>query len=91
MYRLKTVFLISIPATGAFAADLLLSSCFNNVRQRTLFVMQSPEVVVRAKADLEILEKARDGCVDTGLRRLIETWIEEAKAQLAEQTKKDFD
>jgi hypothetical protein len=53
--------------------------------------MQSPAVAVRAKADLEILEKARDGCADTGLRKVIETWIEEAKTQLAEQTKKNVE
>ena len=52
--------------------------------------MQSPAVVVRGKADLVVLEKARDVCADSGLRKVIEAWIEEAKKQLAEQAKKDF-
>ena len=53
--------------------------------------MQSPAVVIGGKADLAVLEKARDVCADNGLRKVIEAWIEEAKKQIAEQTKKDVE
>jgi hypothetical protein len=36
------------------------------------------------KADLAVLEKARDTVADTSLRKVIGTWIEDAKKALAE-------
>jgi hypothetical protein len=38
--------------------------------------------MARLKKDIVALEKARDNCIDSGLRKLIEAWIEEAKKKL---------
>jgi hypothetical protein len=46
--------------------------------------MLSPADKDRIEFDLTKLEKARDDCRDSGLRKVIETWIEEAKKSLAE-------
>jgi len=45
--------------------------------------MLSPAETAKIKADIERLEKARDQCTDTGIRKLIEAWIEEQKQKLA--------
>jgi|HubBroStandDraft_1064217.scaffolds.fasta_scaffold2968551_1 hypothetical protein len=46
--------------------------------------MPSPDDIARMKADLAVLEKARDTVADTSLRKVIGTWIEDAKKALAE-------
>jgi hypothetical protein len=38
----------------------------------------------RIKADLVALQESLDHCSDTGLRKLIESWIQEKKRLLAE-------
>jgi len=38
--------------------------------------MLPPKEIARIKADLKKLEKARDGCADSGIRKQIEAWIE---------------
>jgi hypothetical protein len=35
-----------------------------------------PEEIARIKADIKRLEKARDECADSGIRKQIEGWIE---------------
>jgi hypothetical protein len=45
--------------------------------------MLSPGEIAKIKADIARLEKARDACADTGIRKLIEAWIEEQKQKLA--------
>jgi hypothetical protein len=37
------------------------------------------------RAALATLEKARDSCIDSGVQRVIQTWIDEIKKKLAEQ------
>ncbi len=44
--------------------------------------MLSPAEMAKIKADIERLEKARDECIDTGIRKLIEAWIEEQKQKV---------
>jgi len=51
--------------------------------------MLSPEDIARKKADIAILEKARDNCLDTGLRRVIDDWIKDAENKMAAEAKKD--
>jgi hypothetical protein len=43
------------------------------------------EIALRLSSGLILrgLEKARDQCADTGIRKLIEAWIEEQKHKLA--------
>jgi hypothetical protein len=43
--------------------------------------MLHPEEIARIKAAITRLEKARDECADSGIRKLIEAWIEERKLQ----------
>jgi hypothetical protein len=45
--------------------------------------MLLPGEIAKIKADISRLEKARDECVDTGIRKLIEAWIEEQEQKLA--------
>ena len=47
--------------------------------------MLSPGEIAKIKirTDIERLERARDQCADTGIRKLIEAWIEEQKQKLA--------
>jgi hypothetical protein len=40
--------------------------------------------IARIKEDIAKLEKARDNCADTGIRSLIEAWIEAEKKKLAQ-------
>jgi hypothetical protein len=56
---------------------------------RTLSAMLSPEEIARKKADIAILEKARDNCFDTGLRQVIDDWIKDAENKMAAEAKKD--
>jgi hypothetical protein len=45
--------------------------------------MLSPGEIAKIRTDIERLERARDQCADTGIRNLIEAWIEEQKQKLA--------
>jgi hypothetical protein len=50
------------------------------VRYRTLlFMVLSPREIATLKGELEKLEKARRECTDSGIRKLIDAWIEEKK------------
>ena len=51
--------------------------------------MLSPAGKDRIKSDIAMLEKARNDCADSGLRKVIENWIEDAKKTLADASKKD--
>jgi hypothetical protein len=48
--------------------------------------MLSPADIARIKADIAVLEKALENCVDTGLRRQIEAWLAGQKMKLAEES-----
>jgi hypothetical protein len=39
--------------------------------------MLPPKEIARIKADIKKLEKARDECADSGIRKQIEAWIED--------------
>jgi len=54
-----------------------------------LSAMLSSQDIARIKADLAMPEKARDSCADSGLRKVIDAWIEDAKQTLAGEAKKD--
>ena len=43
----------------------------------------------RIKSDLAMLEKARKESADSGLRKVIENWIEDVKKKLTDAPKKD--
>jgi hypothetical protein len=45
--------------------------------------MLSPGEIIKVRADIERPEKACDQCADTGIRKLIEAWIQEQKQKLA--------
>jgi hypothetical protein len=51
--------------------------------------MLSSEDIARIKAGLMTLEKARDNCADSGVRKVIDAWIEAAKRPLIGKTKND--
>jgi hypothetical protein len=40
------------------------------------------EEIAKIRANIERLEKAREACTDSGIRKLIEEWIEEQKHKL---------
>jgi hypothetical protein len=44
--------------------------------------MLSRADIARIKADIENLEKSRDSCADSGIRKQIELWIEQQKKNL---------
>jgi len=44
--------------------------------------MLSREDVAIIRAEIERLEKAREACTDSGLRKRIDAWIEEQKKKL---------
>jgi hypothetical protein len=46
------------------------------------FAMLSPEEIAKIKADIKVLEKARDKSRDKPIRELIESWVEEHKQAL---------
>ncbi len=45
--------------------------------------MLSRAEMAKIRAEIEALEKARENCTDSGIRKLIEGWIEEQKKKLA--------
>jgi hypothetical protein len=45
--------------------------------------MLSPGEIINVRVDIDRLEKACDQCVDTGIRKVIEAWIEEQEQKLA--------
>jgi hypothetical protein len=45
--------------------------------------MLSRAEIAKIKAEIEALEKARENCTDSGIRKLIDAWIEEQKKKLA--------
>jgi hypothetical protein len=47
-----------------------------------------PGDIAKIKADIARLEKVREGCVDSGIRELIEAWIKEQKEKLASEQSK---
>jgi hypothetical protein len=47
--------------------------------------MLSPEEIAKIRADIVRLEKAREACAHSGIRKLIEDWIEEQKQKLRQQ------
>jgi hypothetical protein len=49
---------------------------------RTSPAMLSPEEIARIKADIKRLDKAREECADSGIRKLIEAWIGDQKKKL---------
>jgi hypothetical protein len=46
--------------------------------------MYFPEDIAKMKADIAVLEKARDSLADAGLRKVLSVWIEDAKKTMAE-------
>jgi hypothetical protein len=44
--------------------------------------MPSPKEIAKIRAEIVRLEKAREQCADSGIRKLIEAWIEEKKQKL---------
>jgi hypothetical protein len=50
--------------------------------------MLSPADIARIKADIAALEKALEGCTDSGIRERIQGWIKEAQKKLGENDKK---
>jgi hypothetical protein len=46
--------------------------------------MLSAEEVARIQRTLNMLENARSNCADSGILKVIEAWIEEAKQALTE-------
>jgi hypothetical protein len=52
------------------------------MQYRTPATMLSTEKVLQIKAAIMDLERARDRCHDSGIRELIEVWIEEQKKKL---------
>jgi hypothetical protein len=44
--------------------------------------MLSGAQIAKIKADIAWLERCRHGCVDSGIRELIESWIQEQKDKL---------
>jgi len=52
-------------------------------------LMLSPEEIVRIRAEIKRLEKAREECNDGGIQKRIEAWIKEQKQKLeSEQSKR---
>jgi hypothetical protein len=49
--------------------------------------MLSAEKKARIQRTLNMLENARNNCADSGIRRVIEAWIEEARKTLADDKK----
>lgn len=47
--------------------------------------MLSPAQIAKIKAEIRKLETDRDNCADSGIRKLIEAWIEEQKRELADK------
>jgi hypothetical protein len=47
--------------------------------------MLSPGEIAQTKAEIERLEKLREACTDSGIRKRIEAWIEAEKKKLVEK------
>jgi hypothetical protein len=47
-----------------------------------MLTILSREEVTKIRAEIERLEKARAECTDGGIRKQIDTWIEEQKRKL---------
>ena len=45
--------------------------------------MLSPGEITQIKAEIERLERLREECIDGGIRKRIEAWIEAEKKKLA--------
>jgi hypothetical protein len=45
--------------------------------------MLSPKEKARIQRTLNMLENARNNCADSGIRKVIDAWIEDAKKTLA--------
>ena len=45
--------------------------------------MRSPEEIAQIKAEIERLEKLQEECIDSGIRKRIEAWIEAEKKKLS--------
>ena len=46
--------------------------------------MLSGDKIAKLRADIQQLEKFRDGCTDSGIRQLVESRIEQQKKKLVE-------
>ena len=60
---------------------IVLRFAYGSVR---LPFMLSPDDIQRIRTDLAELETAREQCTDSGIQRLIDDWILEAKEKLAQ-------
>jgi len=49
--------------------------------------MLSAREMARIQRTLQTLENARNNCADSGIRKVIEAWIEDAKKTLADDKK----
>ena len=49
--------------------------------------MPSPKERAKIKAEIEKFEKALRDCTDSGIRKVIEDWIEDARERLASAQK----
>jgi len=52
------------------------------VQYRTLVSMFSPSEIAQIKTEIERLERLREECTDSGIRKRIEAWIEAEKEKL---------
>jgi hypothetical protein len=73
--------LVGIPKCYALISKRDCSILNTFVRQRTLPPkgnprMLTPEQVTQIKAEVERLEKLREDCTDSGIRKRIEAWID---------------
>jgi hypothetical protein len=53
-----------------------------------MLAMLSQADRARIKVDLAALKKFREACTDSGLQKLIDGWIKEAKQKLADSAEK---
>ena len=53
--------------------------------------MLSREEVAKIRAEIERLEKAREDCNDGGIRKSIDSWIEEQKEKLISEISQSSD
>ncbi|HWY21962.1 MAG TPA: hypothetical protein VNX26_12130 [Candidatus Acidoferrum sp.] len=55
----------------------------SGIKQRKGTTMLSPEEIAQIEAEIERLERLREECIDSGIRKRIEAWIEVEKKKLA--------
>jgi DNA-binding NarL/FixJ family response regulator len=55
----------------------------SGIKRRKGTTMLSPEEIAQIKAEIERLERLREECLDSGIRKRIEAWIEAEKKKLA--------